>query len=737
MRAVLLAGVVLFTSSCGPRTGSTTRPASPATAPEPLPESPVATNAFAYPSARTVDVVDDYHGTSVADPYRWLEDADAPDTAAWVEAENQLTHGFLDQVPARAKIAARLTQLWNYERYGLPGKQGGAYFFSKNDGLQNQAVLYVTRALDAEPRVLLDPNTLSTDGTVALSGMSISEDGKLMAYQLAAAGSDWNEIRVRDVATGQDRADVLRWIKWSGMSWTKDSAGFYYGRYDEPKPGEELAATNYFQKLYYHRVGTEQSADVLVYERKDEKEWAFGGDVTEDGRYLVISVSKGTDAKNQVFYKDLHGKGTAGEVIELVTGFANEYSFLGNLGTRFYFKTDLDAPRGRVIVIDLAHPERAHWKEVVAHAPETLESAGLVGGKLVTQYLKDAHSLVRVRDTSGKLEREVELPGLGSALGFGGRFDDAETFFAYSDYTSPTSIYRYDLKTGESRVWKRPEVAFDPAAYETEQVFITSKDGTQVPLFIVHKKGLARDGSAPTILYGYGGFNISLTPAFSVATLVWLEMGGVYAVANLRGGGEYGEDWHQAGVKARKQNVFDDFIGAAEWLIAHQYTSTPKLAIAGGSNGGLLVGACMTQRPELFGAALPAVGVMDMLRYHKFTIGWAWADDYGSSDDAELFPTLYAYSPYHQLLRQKGQGVHYPPTLVTTADHDDRVVPGHSFKFAAALQAAQAGDAPVLIRVDVRAGHGAGKPTSKLIATQADVYAFLVKVLGVTTPSPG
>ena len=737
MRIVVLASILALTA-CGPKAGpagsaATHNPGAPGADPaKPKePEIPVAkSSAYAYPSARTVEVVDDYHGTKVADPYRWLEDADAPDTAAWVTAENELTFGFLEKVPERAAIKERLTKLWNYERYGIPSKQGGAYFFSKNDGLQNQAVLYVSKSLAGEPRVLLDPNTLSQDGTIALSGIDVSEDGKLMAYQLAVAGSDWNEIRVRDVATGKDLTDVLKWIKWSGMSWTKDGKGFYYGRYDEPKPGEELAGINYFQKLYFHKIGTEQKDDVLVYKRDDEKEWAFGGQVTEDGHYLIIPISKGTDPKNQVFYKDLRAKGKAGEVIELISGFANEYSFLGNIGTRFYFKTDLEAPRGRVIAVDIKKPARASWKEIVPQSAETLDSAGLVGGVLVTQYLKDAHSLVKVYSTEGKLQRSVDLPGLGTASGFGGRFDESETFFAYTDFTTPTAVHRYDLKTGKASLWKAPKVDFDPAGYETEQVFYTSKDGTKVPMFIVHKKGLAKDGSAPTLLYGYGGFNIPLTPAFGVSTVVWLEMGGVYAVANLRGGGEYGEEWHQAGVKTRKQNVFDDFIAAAEWLVDNKYTSAAKLAIEGGSNGGLLVGAVMTQRPELFGAALPAVGVMDMLRYHKFTIGWAWADDYGSSDDPELFKTLYAYSPYHQLLRQKG--VHYPPTLVTTADHDDRVVPGHSFKFAAALQAAQAGAAPVLIRVDVRAGHGAGKPTSKLIETRADIFAFLVKVLGVS-----
>jgi prolyl oligopeptidase len=729
--------VVALVSGCGPASHPSTKGTDMSQNPETSmtdaapPTETKPRRAYDYPPAKTVDVVDDYHGTKVADPYRWLEDADAPDTAEWVTAQNRLTFSFLEQIPERGPIKDRLTALWNYERFGAPYKEGGRYFFQKNDGLQNQAVLYVAKSLDdPAPRVLLDPNTLSTDGTVALGTYSVSEDGKLLAYTISAAGSDWSEIRVRDVATGKDLPDELKWIKWSGASWSKDGRGFYYSRYDEPKPGEELAQTNYYMKLYYHRLGTPQSEDQLIYKRDDQKEWGFGAGVTEDGRYLIITVSKGTDDKYQVFYKDLRAKGQAAEVVELLTGFEHEYSFIGNVGTTFYFKTDLDAPRKRIIAIDIKKPGKASWKEIVPQRAETLAGATMVGGVILADYLKDAHTEVRVHDLAGKHIRDVDLPGIGTAEGFGGKMKDTETFYVYGSYTTPAAVYRYDVKKGVSTLWRAPKVDFDAGAYAVDQVFYTSKDGTRVPMFIVHRKDVKRDGQNPTILYGYGGFNIPLTPGFSVPLIVWLEMGGVYAVANLRGGGEYGEEWHQAGTRLKKQNVFDDFIAAAEYLIAEKWTSTPKLAISGGSNGGLLVGACMLQRPDLFGAALPAVGVMDMLRFHKFTIGWAWVDDYGSSDDAAEFKALYAYSPYHNI----EPGVKYPATLVTTADHDDRVVPGHSFKFTARLQAAQAGDAPILIRVDVRAGHGAGKPTTKLIETQADVFAFLVKVLGVQKP---
>ena len=676
-----------------------------------------------YPSTRKVDQVDTYHGTQVADPYRWLEDDNAADTKAWVEAQNRVTSDYLGKIPQRSELRERLTQLWTYERYGIPSRKGSRYFISKNNGLQNQSVLYTLDRLDAEPRLLLDPNTLSPDGTVALAGMRVSEDGNLIAYGLAAAGSDWNEWKVRDVRTGKDLSDHLKWVKFSGASWTKDSTGFYYSRYDEPKPGDTLKGVNYFQKLYFHRIGTAQTEDRLVYQRADQKEWGFGAEVTDEGRYLVVQVSQGTDPKNRVFYLDLQLPD--GKVVELLNDFDASYNFIGNEGPVFWFLTDLHSPRGRLISIDTRNPARGQWGELIPQTAETLQSVSVLNNQFVCNYLKDAHSQVKVFTLGGTFVREVELPGIGSAGGFGGERIDTETFYAFTSFTVPSRVYRYDLITGKSSVFREPKVAFDPALYETHQVFYKSKDGTRIPMFITHKKGLVLDGNNPTLLYGYGGFNISLTPAFQVKLPIWMDHGGVYAVPSLRGGGEYGEEWHQAGTKLTKQNVFNDFISAAEWLIANHYTSAKKLAISGGSNGGLLVGACMTQRPDLFRAALPAVGVMDMLRFQKFTIGWAWASDYGSSDDATQFKALYAYSPYHNLK----PGVHYPATLVTTADHDDRVVPAHSFKFMARLQEYHKGPHPVLIRIETKAGHGAGKPTAKSIEEAADTLAFLIKEL--------
>jgi prolyl oligopeptidase len=682
-----------------------------------------------YPESKKVDQTDDYHGTKVADPYRWLEDLDSADTRAWVAAQNQVTFAYLNDIPARAQIKQRLTKLWNYERYSLPDKQGDRYFYSKNNGLQNQSVLYTTTSLNGAPQLLLDPNTLSADGTVALSGIEVSDDGKLMAYGIAQAGSDWQEWRVRQVETAKDLPDVVKWVKFSGASWTKDGKGFFYSRYDEPKAGTQMTGANYFHKLYYHRLGTPQADDALVYERPDQKEWNINGGVTDDGRYLIIYAAQGTDRRNRIFYKDLQAKDA--EVQPLLDKGDASYGFIDNEGTTFWLRTDLDAPRGKVVAIDITRPERANWKEVIPQSDETLEGANVFGNQLVASYLKDAHTQIKVFDLGGKLVRKVKLPGIGSAGGFKGKRTDKETFYSYTSYTTPATIYRYDVATGRSTVFRAPKVDFNPADYESKQVFYTSKDGTRVPMIITHKKGLKLDGQNPTLLYGYGGFNISLTPAFSVGNLVWMEMGGVYAVPNLRGGSEYGEDWHEGGMKLKKQNVFDDFIGAAEWLIANKYTSTPKLAIFGGSNGGLLVGAAMTQRPDLFGAALPAVGVMDMLRFQKFTIGWAWVSDYGSSDDPEEFKALYAYSPLHNIK----PGTAYPPTLITTADHDDRVVPSHSFKFAATIQAAQAGPNPVLIRIETKAGHGAGKPTSKQIEEVADRWGFLVRALNMNVPA--
>ena len=675
-----------------------------------------------YPPARKSDQVDDYHGVKVADPYRWLEDLDSEETRSWVEAENKLSFAYLGSIPARTTLKDRLTKLWNYEKYGIPFKEGSRYFYTRNSGLQNQAVLYTVTALDAQPQLVLDPNTLSADGTVAVSGLQVSPDGKLLAYSLSASGSDWQEWKVRDVESGKDLSDDLKWVKFSGASWTRDGKGFFYSRYDEPK-ADSLKATNYFQKVYYHKLGSAQSEDVLVYERPDQKDWLFGGSVTEDGNYLIITAFQGTDVKNRVYYKDLKAKDTS--VVKLLDDFDAAYTFIGNEGTRFWFQTDLDASRGKVIEIDTANPARDKWKVIVPEGKETLQTTTFVNHKFILNYLKDAYTEVKIFDTTGKLLNDVAFPGIGSAEGFGGKPGDKETFYSFTGFTTPSTIYRYDMNTGKSTIFRQPKVDFNPSDFETKQVFYTSKDGTKVPMFITYKKGLKLDGNNPTYLYGYGGFNISLTPGFSVGNLVWMEMGGVYAQPNLRGGGEYGEEWHQGGMKLKKQNVFDDFIAAAQWLIDNKYTSTPKLAIGGGSNGGLLVGAALTQRPDLFGAALPAVGVMDMLRFQKFTIGWAWVSDYGSSDNADDFQALYAYSPLHNIK----PGTSYPPTLITTADHDDRVWPGHSFKFAAALQAAQGGSAPILIRIETKAGHGAGKPTSKIIEEVADRWAFLVKTL--------
>ncbi|NEO17207.1 MULTISPECIES: prolyl oligopeptidase family serine peptidase [unclassified Moorena] len=678
-----------------------------------------------YPKSRKADQVDDYHGTLVADPYRWLEDPDSEETKAWVEAQNQVTFGYLSEIPTRETLKQRITKLWNYEKYSTPFKKGDRYFYFKNDGLQNQSVLYTLTSLDAEPTLLLDPNTLSEDGTVALSGLAISKDGKLLAYGLSRSGSDWQEWQVREVETGLDLSDQIKWVKFSGASWTHDNQGFFYSRFDEPNETTKLEDLNYYQKLYYHKLGTPQSEDSLIYERPDQKEWFFSGRVTEDGNYLIIIVDQGTDPKNLVFYKNLQDPDSL--VVELINEFDASYSFIGNDQSVFWFSTDLDAPRSRVIAIDTNHPDQAQWQEVIPQADETLEGVGLLNNQFVADYLKDAHSSIKIFDLDGSFVREVELPGIGSAGGFNGLRYDTETFYSYTSFTTPATIYRYDMVSGESTIFRQPQVDFNPDDYETKQVFYPSKDGTQVPMFITHKKGLELDGNNPTYLYGYGGFNISITPNFSISNLVWMEMGGVYAVANLRGGGEYGEDWHQSGTKLNKQNVFDDFIAAAEWLIDAQYTSPQKLAIAGGSNGGLLVGASMTQRPDLFGAALPAVGVLDMLRFHKFTIGWAWCSDYGSPDNPEEFKALYAYSPLHNLKPKTP----YPATLITTADHDDRVVPAHSFKFAAALQEAHEGEQPVLIRIETKAGHGAGKPTSKIIEEIADKWAFLLRSLEV------
>ncbi|MCW1922220.1 prolyl oligopeptidase family serine peptidase [Luteolibacter arcticus] len=678
--------------------------------------------AIDYPSTRKAEVTEELHGTQVPDPYRWLEDDNAAETKSWVAAQNGVTESFLATIPQRGEIRKRLADLWNFERTGAPQEFGGKWFFTHNTGLQNQSVLKVADSLDGEGKLLLDPNSLSDDGTVSLANFTPSEDGKLLGYSISRGGSDWNEILVRDVATGKDTGDHLKWVKFSGISWAKDGSGFYYSRYEAPLEGAALTQKNEFQNLCFHKIGTPQSEDPVIYERKDQPRWGLGGGLTEDGKFLVIHVSEGTDPKNRFFYRPVDGE----KVIELLADADASYDFIGNKDGLFYFRTDLEAPRHRIIAIDVAKPERSAWKEIIPQSKDLLQEASMVGGKLVVEYLKDAKSAVAVYDSDGKKVRDVDLPGIGSASGFGGREKDKQTFYSFTGFTDPGAIYRYDLESGTSTLWKRPKVGFDGSAYETKQVFATSKDGTKVPVFLVHKKGIALDGSHRTLLTGYGGFNISITPGFSIGRAVWLERGGILAVANLRGGGEYGSDWHLAGTRLQKQNVFDDFIAAAEWLVNEKYTSSKKLAIQGGSNGGLLVGACMTQRPDLFGAALPAVGVMDMLRFHKFTIGWAWEKDYGSAENAEEFKALLRYSPYHVLKN----GTRYPATMVTTADHDDRVVPAHSFKFAARLQECQAKDGPpVLIRIDTSAGHGAGTALSKMIDKTADEWAFLESVL--------
>ncbi|MGI8672141.1 MAG: prolyl oligopeptidase family serine peptidase [Luteitalea sp.] len=686
--------------------------------------APAAT--LTYPETRKGDQVEDYFGTAVPDPSRWLEDDNAPETKAWVEAQNAVTFAYLEKIPGRSALRSRLTALWNYERYGAPQKRGPFYIYTRNDGLQNQAVYYRARSLDATPELLLDPNALSADGTVAVGSTTFSDDGRYMAYSLSESGSDWLRWKVRDVATSRDLSDEVRWSKFSGAAWTRDGSGFFYSRFDAPKPGEALTGVNKHQKVWFHKAGTAQDADTLVYARPDQPDWGLVGDVTDDGRFLLIYQSEGTEPRNRIFVKDLARQGS--EVQPFLDRFDASYAIVGNDGTAFHVLTDQGAPRKRLVTIDLARPEPSDWKTLIAEGPkqDVIDEVTMAGNRFVVTWQVDAQSALRVYGLDGALAHEVALPTIG-AVSFSGRRSEPEGFYAFTSFTYPTSIFRLDVARGASTLFKQPKVAFDPSGYETVQVFYPSKDGTRIPMFLSHRKGLVKNGANPAYLYGYGGFDISLTPAFSPANLAWMEMGGIFAVANLRGGGEYGKAWHDAGRLARKQNVFDDFIAAAEYLITEKYSSTPKLAIGGGSNGGLLVGAAITQRPDLFGAALPAVGVMDLLRFHKFTLGWAWKSDYGSSETREGFDVLYRYSPLHNLKR----GTAYPATMVTTADHDDRVVPAHSFKFAAALQAAHQGPHPVLIRIETKAGHGAGKPTSKQIEEAADKWAFLAAALGI------
>ena len=689
-----------------------------------------------YPQARMTEQVDDYFGTKVADPYRWMEDVDSAEVKTWVDAQNVLTQGFLKDVPAREAIHTRLMELANFERFSAPTRDNGRYFYQRNSGLQNQAVLYWQQGPAGEAKVLLDPNTLVKDGTVALDSFSVTDDGTLMAYALAEAGSDVQKVRVRTVGTGVDLADVVDYVKFSRVSWLKDGSGFFYSSFGVPKTEAEraeiLKRAAVFQKVYFHKLGTAQTTDVVVFERPDDKEVLSSAAVSEDGHWLFLYQGKGHT--NQLAVKDLTKTGWMSETAPLIqVAKVDDASYvpLGTIGHELWLQTTKDAPNAKIVKVDLLNPEPANWKVLVAESKNLLESAQLVHDGLLLSYLVDAKAEVQWHGLDGALKQQVALPGLGSVSVSGGRRTDDDAFFTFTNYTTPATVYRLDLRTLKASVWKQPKLTFEPGQYETKLEFATSKDGTRVPLFISYKKGVKRDGTTPAILYGYGGFNISLGPAYASSRLAWMEMGGIYAEAILRGGGEYGETWHLAGTKTHKQNVFDDFIGCAEYLIKNSYTSAKKLAINGGSNGGLLVGAVELQRPELFGAVLAQVGVMDMLRFDKFTIGYAWKSDYGSpSDTKDEFEAIYKYSPVHNV----HAGTHYPPTMILTADHDDRVFPAHSFKFAAAMQAAAEktpGAAPVLIRVETRAGHGGGMPLSKQLDVTADMYGFLVKELGM------
>jgi prolyl oligopeptidase len=678
-----------------------------------------------YPKPKKGAVVDDYFGTRVPDPYRWLEDTDAPETAEWVKAENVLTSVYMEKLPERAAFREQLTKLLNYQRYTVPDWEGHRYLYRKNDGLQNQSVIYTLNKLSDEPRVLLDPNQLASDGTVAVTSTMVSDDGRLLAYGVAASGSDWNEIRVRDIDAGKDLPDVIKWVKFSEPSWTKDNEGFFYSKFPEPKPtGNQTFAKLAYQKVYYHRLGDPAEKDPLIYERSDDPDLGFGAEVSHDGRYLLMLVNKGTEERDLLYFKDL-GDAKAPNIDApfqpIVDKFEAEFKVVGSTGNRLYIMTDLNAPRYKIVEIDLTDPSRDRWKEIVPESKDLLEDASLVGGKLVIKYLVDAQNQLLVFDLEGRQESEIGLPAPGTVGTLSGDPDRPELFYLFTSFLYPSTIYRYDVSSGQNMVFQKPNVDFNPGRYETKQIFYVSKDGTKIPMFIVCKKGIQLDGNNPVFLTGYGGFNISMTPSFAAAYASWIEKGGVFALPNLRGGGEYGREWHESGMKEHKQNVFNDFISAAQTLIDAKYTTAKKIAIVGGSNGGLLVGAALTERPDLFGAAVAEVGVLDMLRFQKFTIGWAWQSDYGSSDTPEGFQYLIKYSP----LQNIKEGTCYPPTLVTTGDHDDRVVPGHSFKFVATLQAAQGCNNPVLIRIETKAGHGSGKPISKIIEEQSDVLAFM------------
>jgi prolyl oligopeptidase len=689
-----------------------------------------------YPQTRRVDQVDEYHGVKVEDPYRWLEAdvRESPEVAEWVAAQNKVARAYLDAIPQRPRIARRLTELWNYERYSPPRQEGGRYFYLKNDGLQNQSVLYVADRYDAEGRVLIDPNTWSADGTVAMRTFSASDDGRYLAYARADAGSDWQQIYVLDVDTDKLLEDHLKWVRFTSIDWLKDGSGFYYNRYPEPPEGEQYQSAALNQMVYFHKLGTKQEEDQLIYRRPDHPDWGFSVTPTEDNKYLVLSISRSTDPQNQVYVRELSATADA-PWTELIGDFDNQFWFFGNEGPQFYFLTDLDAPTKRIVSMDIGDPGREALEEIVPAREGTLEGVSILSGRIIAQYLVDVLTQVQVFDMAGKPLGEVERPGFGSIDGFGGDQGDTETFYTFTSYNTPARVYRYDVLTGESQLVREPDLKFEPEKFTVEQVFYNSKDGTRVPMILAYRKDLRAGSSStptpqPTLLYGYGGYSISLTPGFYTDYVAWMEMGGVLAVANLRGGGEYGEEWHLAGKLLNKQNVFHDFLAAAEWLIAEGRTTPEKLGIMGGSNGGLLVGAAMVQRPELFGASIPMVGVLDMLRFHQFTAGQFWRDEYGRVENEDEFKALLAYSPYHN-----AKPAEYPPTLIMTADTDDRVVPMHSFKFAAALQRAQQGDAPILLRIETRAGHGGGTPVKKLIEIAADRLAFLAKNLGATAPA--
>lgn len=677
------------------------------------------------PTTRTVDVVDDYHGTQVADPYRWLEDLDAPEVQAWIAAQNAASEAFLANVPQRETLRARLTELWNFARRSPPKRAGERWLWRLNDGLQNQAVLYVGDGPNEAGRVLLDPNTMSADGTVALGPAAASHDGAYLAYGTSKSGSDWTDWRVLSIEDGRVLDDELHWTKFTGAAWTHDTKGFFYMRYPEPREGEAFEARNVAPELCYHKLGTPQTSDEVVYSRPDEPTWGFDAKVTDDGRYLLISIWAGTDTRNRVAYLDLEDR--ARGVQPLLMDFDANYAFAANVGTKFFFQTNAKAPRGRVIAFDVTQPDKEAWQEVVAQNADTLESTAGIGGRLVLSYLRDGAHAIVVHGLDGERQNELALPSPCTVDGVSGRLEDPDFHCLVTSFLQPGSIHRCDVAMGSMTEEWRPELPFDATKYTAKQVFYESADGTRVPMFLVHARGLRLRGDNPTYLYGYGGFNVSLTPSFSTALLAWLDLGGVFAQPNLRGGGEYGEEWHQAGMRERKPNVFADFAAAARYLVRNGYTKRERLAIGGGSNGGLLVGAAITKFPDMFAAAVPEVGVMDMLRYHHFTIGWAWAPEYGTADEPEMFSVLRAYSPLHNVK----PGNAYPATLILTGDHDDRVLPAHSYKFAAALQQAQAGSAPILLRVDVRTGHGAGKPTTKQIAAEADRWAFLCGALGI------